>query len=70
MRVSRSELGATLCAMREWIDRHGRDPVKFDAGRDGDDILIKVEFHTYELAFAFRREWVLKVVEPTALLAA
>ena len=57
-RVERSTFGRTLAELREWIDRNGADPVKFESATQADaSILVRLEFKTDQLASAFRRVW-------------
>jgi len=63
VRIARAGFGDILGEMREWIDRHGGDPVKFDTSTDSNgDIVIRLEFARAELGFAFRRDWALAVI--------
>jgi hypothetical protein len=56
-RVGRSTFGV-LAEMREWIDRNGGNPVKFESeSAPGGDIRIRLEFSRDEVGFAFRRDW-------------
>ena len=59
IRVERSTFGETLAEMREWIDRNGGDPVKFESSIDRNGrVLIRLDFVRPEVGFAFRRDWV------------
>lgn len=58
LRVARSGFGEALGEMRQWIDRHGGDPVKFETSMEPDGgIVVRLEFARAELGFAFRRDW-------------
>ena len=58
LRIERSAFAEILAELREWIDRNGADPVKFESATDRSNrILVKLEFSSSESAAAFRREW-------------
>ena len=58
LRVARKGFGETLGEMRQWIDRHGADPVKFETSMEPDGhIAVRLEFARPELGLAFRRDW-------------
>jgi hypothetical protein len=70
LRVGRSTFGEVLAEMRQWIDRNGGDPVKFDSeSASGGNIRIRLEFSRDEVAVAFRRDWSQAALEETALAA-
>jgi len=70
LRIDRRALGETLGAMREWIDRVGAGPVKFESETDPNGlVVIRLEFGRAELGFAFRRDWGVGLVD-TGLAAA
>ena len=59
VRVGRSAFAQALSDLREWIDGHGGEPVKFEsAGDPNGDIVVRLQFARPELGFAFRRDWV------------
>jgi hypothetical protein len=56
--VAALELGATMSGMREFLDRHGADPVRFETMRDGPGtVIVRVEFNGSDVAELFRREF-------------
>ena len=58
IRVSALEFGATLSGMREFLDRHRADPIRFETSSDGrGTILIRAEFNGSDMAELFRREF-------------
>jgi hypothetical protein len=58
IRVAVAGFGHILGAMRDWLDRNGGDPVKFETARESDDVIrIRVEFGRAELAEGFQREF-------------
>jgi hypothetical protein len=58
LQVKRSTFGQVLADMREWIDRNGGDPVKFEsASAPSGHIVIALDFARAEIAVAFRRDW-------------
>lgn len=58
LRVERSAFAEILAKLREWIDRNGADPVKFESATGpSSHILVKLEFSSSGSAAAFRREW-------------
>jgi hypothetical protein len=64
MRVGRSAFGETLGAMREWIDRVGAGPVKFESESDPNGlVVIRLEFISAHLGFAFRRDWQAEAID-------
>ena len=67
VRVARRAFAQALSDLREWIDGHGGEPVKFEsAGEPNGDILIRLEFARPEVGFAFRRDWVRGAMVPAA----
>ena len=58
IRVAAANLGATLCGMREFLDRHHPDPIRFETTSDGAGmVLIRAEFDGSDVAEVFRREF-------------
>jgi hypothetical protein len=58
IRVAALNLGATMSGMREFLDRHRADPVRFETMGDGPGtILIRAEFNGSDVAELFRREF-------------
>ena len=58
IRVSALDFGATLCGMREFLDRHHPDPIRFETSSDGPGmVLIRAEFNGSDVAELFRREF-------------
>ena len=57
-RLSALDFGATLSGMREFLDRHRADPIRFETSNDGrGTILIRAEFNGSDVAELFRREF-------------
>lgn len=64
MRVGRKAFGETLGAMREWMDRVGAGSVKFESRRDSNGlVVIRLEFSSSELGFAFCRDWQVEAID-------
>jgi hypothetical protein len=57
MHVSQQAFGATMGAMRAWLDGHGDPVVRFESSSDNGDILIIIGFASDELGEAFEREF-------------
>ena len=50
--------GGVLGAMRDWLNRHKSDPVKFETRTEASGmILVRVEFDRVDLAEAFQRDF-------------
>lgn len=57
--VPQQHFGDVLGEMREWIDRNGGNPVKFETESDEcGAIRVKLEFVRAELGSRFRQHWV------------
>lgn len=57
-RVVAANLGATLCGMREFLDRYRAVPIRFETIGDGSaTVIVRVEFDGPDMAEAFRREF-------------
>jgi hypothetical protein len=64
MRIGRSGFGEALGEMREWIDRVGAGPVKFESESDPNGfVVIRLEFSRDDLGFAFRRAWQVQAID-------
>jgi len=47
-----------MSGMREFLDRHRADPIRFETMRDGPGtILLRAEFNGSDVAELFRREF-------------
>jgi hypothetical protein len=58
IRVAATNLGATLCGMREFLDRCRAIPSRFETVSDGSGtVIVRVEFDGPDTAEAFRREF-------------
>jgi len=58
IRVAAANLGATLCGMREFLDRRHPDPIRFETTSDGPGtVMIRAEFNGSDVAELFRREF-------------
>ena len=58
IRVAALRLGAAMSGMREFLDRHRADPIRFETMRDGlGTILLRAEFNGSDVAELFRREF-------------
>ena len=58
IRVAAANLGATLCGLREFLDRYRAVPIRFETISDGSaSVIVRVEFDGADMAEAFRREF-------------
>jgi hypothetical protein len=52
-----ADLSREMVAMREWLDRNGYEPSRFDCDQNGDDIILSVDFWMDVAAKAFARRF-------------
>lgn len=68
--VGRKEFGEVLGGMREWIDRAGAGPVKFESESHSSGlVMIRLEFSRADLGFAFHRDWQAEAISAAPIAA-
>lgn len=53
VRMRAADLSREMAAMREWLDRNGYEPKRFDCDQDGDAVVLSVDFMVDAEAEAF-----------------
>jgi hypothetical protein len=53
VRVLAADLAREMVAMRNWLDRNGYEPSRFDCNQIGRQIILSVDFTTDAAAAAF-----------------
>jgi len=57
LRLPATDLSRQMGAMREWLDRHRYEPARFACDKDGDAVVVSVEFPNKQEGEAFAKDF-------------
>jgi len=55
--VAAADLGRAMVSMRQWLDLNQCEPIRFDCGKRGAEVVLSVAFSTGGAAEEFARQF-------------